>query len=132
MFWRDVFWVSMENVMEGLVGSGELAPVYYGKGMVVSMGGKEQKAIEAVNYKDDVELMKVFTSSNLARFNDVLGEELGFFIGKVSKAQSIVRGVIQEFTSRTLQRIVYGIVQVTLMPLICQVWVRRRNSTERR
>ena len=130
VFWRDVFWVSIENVMEGLVGSGELTPVYYGKGMVISMGGKEQKAIEAVNQKDDVELMKVFTSSNLARFNDVLGEELGFFIGKVSKAQGIVRGVIQEFTSRALQRIVYGIVQVILMPLMSGMGPKEKFNRE--
>jgi hypothetical protein len=41
-------------------------------------------------------------------FNDILKEELDFFISKVSKSQRIVRGVIQEFVSRTLQRMVYG------------------------
>ena len=56
--------------------------------------------------------MKVFASSNLSMFNDVLKEELDFFINKVSKSQRIVRGVIQEFVSRTLQRMVYGTIQL--------------------
>ena len=56
--------------------------------------------------------MKVFASSNLAMFNDVVKEELDFFVSKVSKSQRIVRGVIQEFVSRTLQRMVYGTIHL--------------------
>ena len=41
-------------------------------------------------------------------FYDVLEEEENFFIQKVSKAQIISVSVIQEFVSRTLQRMVYG------------------------
>jgi hypothetical protein len=51
----------------------------------------------------------VFTSSNLAMFQDVMEEEEVFFIDKVSKAQTIGISIIQEFVSRTLQRMVYGI-----------------------
>ena len=50
----------------------------------------------------------MFTSANLAMFHDVMDEEEGFFIDKVSKAQIIAVSVIQEFVSRTLQRMVYG------------------------
>ena len=73
--------------------------------------------------------MKVFTSSNLAMFNDVLEEELQFFTSKAFKAQRIARGIIREFVSRTLQRIVYGAIQLVSIGLIFQVWVRTRNST---
>jgi len=57
--------------------------------------------------------MKVFAASNLSMFDDVLKEELDFFINKVSESQRIVRGVVQEFVSRTLQRIVYGTIQLS-------------------
>jgi|SRR5271170_4230640 len=75
--------------------------------------------------------MKVFASSNLAMFNDVLEEELDFFVGKVSESQRIVRGVIQEFVSRTLQRMVYGTIRLTRLKLTRQGWVRMRNSRGR-
>jgi len=75
--------------------------------------------------------MKVFAASNLSMFNDVLKEELDFFISKVSKSQRIVRGVIQEFVSRTLQRIVYGTIQLPCTKLIREGWVQMRNSTGR-
>ena len=51
VFGRDVFWVSKENVMRGLIGSREVVPVYHGKGILVAAGDKEQKAIEKVSRK---------------------------------------------------------------------------------
>src|SRR5277367_1765620 len=128
VFGRDVFWVSKEHVMKGLVVSGEVIPVYHGKGILVAVSAKEQMAIEKVSWKYEFELMKVFASSNLAMFKDVLDEELGFFISKVSKSQGIVRSVIQEFISRTLQRMVYGTI-ISQRKLTCQGWAQMRNST---
>jgi len=49
VFGRDVFWVSKDQVMKALIGSGEVMPVYHGKGILVAAGDKEQKAIERVS-----------------------------------------------------------------------------------
>ena len=48
VFGRDVFWVSEAGVRNELVWSGNVLPVYHGKGMVVAAGANEQKAIEKV------------------------------------------------------------------------------------
>ena len=61
-------------------------------------------------------------------FNDVLQEELEFFVGKVAKGQGIARGLIKEFVSRTLQRLVYGTATLGRTKLIPLVWVLPRNS----
>ena len=53
--------------------------------------------------------MQVFTSPNLAMFQDIIEEEENLFIEKASKAQAISASIIREFVNRTLQRIVYGI-----------------------
>ena len=52
--------------------------------------------------------MQVFTTGNLAKFNDVMEEEERFFVGKVARAQLMTLPLIHEFVSRTLQRMVYG------------------------
>ena len=49
VYGSDVFWVSKENVMDGLIGSREVIPVYYGKGILVAAGDKEQNAIAKVS-----------------------------------------------------------------------------------
>jgi hypothetical protein len=46
---RDAFWVSKENVMDGLIGSRDVMPVYCGKGILVAAGDKEQNAIAKVS-----------------------------------------------------------------------------------
>ena len=107
IFRRDVFWISKGDVMRELIASEKINPVFYGNGVVIPYGDKERAAVEKVFLCPFV-LIQVFTSANLAMFHDVMDEEEGFFIDKVSKAQIIAVSVIQEFVSRTLQRMVYG------------------------
>lgn len=107
IFRRDVFWISKGDVMNELVASGRINPVFYGNGIVIPYDDKEKAAVEKV-FLSVFMLIQVFTSANLAMFHDVMDEEEGFFIEKVSKAQIIAVSVIQEFVSRTLQRMVYG------------------------
>ena len=107
IFRRDVFWISKGDVMSELVASGRINPVFYGNGIVIPYSDKEKAAVEKV-FLSMFMLIQVFTSANLAMFHDVMDEEEGFFIEKVSKAQIIAVSVIQEFVSRTLQRMVYG------------------------
>jgi hypothetical protein len=48
VFGKDVFWVSRANVMWDLVASGGVAPLYYGKGLVLMAGDKDKGSIEKV------------------------------------------------------------------------------------
>jgi hypothetical protein len=107
IFRRDVFWISRADVISELVASERINPVFYGNGIIIPYSDKERAAVDKV-FLCTFMLIQVFTSANLAMFHDVMDEEEGFFIDKVSKAQIITVSVMQEFVSRTLQRMVYG------------------------
>lgn len=45
---RDVFWISKEDVLNDLVASGRVVPVFYGNGIVTEYTDKEKTAVEKV------------------------------------------------------------------------------------
>jgi hypothetical protein len=117
IFSRDVFWVSRTEVLQELLAEEKVRPIFYGNGIIMPYGDKERNALENVSSCGLSVLTagQVFTTKNLAKFNDVIDEEERFFVGKVSKAQVMTLPLIHEFVSRTLQRMIYGMC-VALLP----------------
>ena len=53
-------------------------------------------------------LIQVLSFENLALFDGVIDEECARFVERVASAKKVGTSLINEFISRTLQRIAYG------------------------
>jgi hypothetical protein len=48
VFGRDVFWLSNEDILNDLAASGQLVPIFHGKGSIITYGDKDIMALEKV------------------------------------------------------------------------------------
>lgn len=106
VFGRDVFWAE-ERVLGELLVSDRVVQVFHKNGIFMEYGANERTAVDKVGFLLNL-LIQVLSFENLALFDGVIDEECARFVERVASAKKVGTSLINEFISRTLQRIAYG------------------------